>query len=204
MFDEGFIQKLPDDPNLAGKQICDTLRDLVVGSIKNFSPTKYEDVLKGMGLLHAIIESFKFPIAFPQLSGERTKNILLIKTFLEKNTPVFEGAFIDGHSQKFKELIQKKYSQGFFYKFTEGDLNRIQLLINELRTIISATKGMEESHKSRLLNRLETLQSELHKSVSDLDKFWGLLIDASIVLKKVGENAKPIVDRVREITDIVW
>lgn len=73
-----------------------------------------------------------------------------------------------------------------------------------MRQIISKTDNLAKSHKSRLLNRLEKLQSELHKSVSDLDRFWGLLIDASIVLKKVGENAKPIVDRVREIVDIIW
>jgi hypothetical protein len=46
--------------------------------------------------------------------------------------------------------------------------------------------------------------SELHKKVSDLDRFWGLIGDAGVVVGKLGENAKPIVDRIREIADIVW
>jgi hypothetical protein len=55
-----------------------------------------------------------------------------------------------------------------------------------------------------LLSRLEKLQSELHKRVSDLDRFWGLVGDAGVVLGKLGTDAKPIVDRVREIAQITW
>jgi len=204
MFDEKFVRDLPEDPNLAGKEICDKLEDLVVESIRNSSQEKYEQVLTGMGLLQAFVEGFNFPIHFPKLDGEIANNIRIIRNFLLEIRPLLERAYINGQSNKFKEIIQKKYPEEFFYKFTEGDLKRIQSLIDELRTIISETKGLEDDHKSRLLGRLESLQSELHKSVSDLDKFWGLLIDASIVLRKVGENAKPIVDRVREIVDIIW
>jgi hypothetical protein len=51
---------------------------------------------------------------------------------------------------------------------------------------------------------LERLQTELHKRVSDLDRFWGLIGDAGVVLGKLGSDAKPIVDRIREVADIVW
>jgi len=40
--------------------------------------------------------------------------------------------------------------------------------------------------------------------VSDLDRFWGLVGDAGVVLGKLGNDAKPIVDRIREIAEIVW
>ena len=204
MFDEHFIQGLPEDPYLAGKYILDSVKKSVDQAIKTFDQKDYYDVLEGMGLLRAYVESFKFNISFPELKGPANQNLMSIKDFLFKNSASFEQEFIFGHSTKFKGFLEKKFSRWFLYKFTEGDLSRIQFLINELRTIIRATEGLEDSHKSRLLVRLENLQSELHKSVSDLDKFWGLLIDASIVLKKIGENAKPIIDRVREIIDIIW
>lgn len=40
--------------------------------------------------------------------------------------------------------------------------------------------------------------------MSDLVRFWGLVGDAGVVLAKLGDDAKPIVDRIREIADIVW
>lgn len=51
---------------------------------------------------------------------------------------------------------------------------------------------------------MERLQSELHKKGSDLDKFWGLIGDAGVAIGKFGKDAKPFVDRIREITGIVW
>jgi hypothetical protein len=37
-----------------------------------------------------------------------------------------------------------------------------------------------------------------------LDRLWGLIGDAGVVLGKFGESAKPIVDRIKEIAEIVW
>jgi hypothetical protein len=83
-------------------------------------------------------------------------------------------------------------------------LRRIQGLINEIRERIANNQELEADHKRRLLKKLENLQCELHKRVSDLDRFWGLLGDAGVVLGKLGNDAKPIVDRVKEIAQIVW
>lgn len=91
----------------------------------------------------------------------------------------------------------------FLYEFSDGDIKRIQTLINELRNLISNTKELENNHKSRLLKRLEKIQSELHKKISDIDRFWGLVGEGGVVLAKLGENAKPRVDRIREIAEIV-
>lgn len=70
--------------------------------------------------------------------------------------------------------------------------------------MISESKLFDENHKSRLLKRLERLQSELHKKVSDLDRFWGLIGEAGVAIGKFGNDVKPIVDRIREIAEIVW
>jgi hypothetical protein len=102
------------------------------------------------------------------------------------------------------ENKKKILNKGFFYEFTDGDLNRIQQLINELRQSISSSELFEDGHKSRLLRRLESLQSEMHKKMSDVDRFWGLIGDAGIVIGKFGKDAKPFVDRIRELSEIVW
>ena len=54
------------------------------------------------------------------------------------------------------------------------------------------------------MRRLENLQTELNKTITDLDRFWGLLIDGSVAFRQVGENAKPMVDRICQIIDVVW
>ena len=92
----------------------------------------------------------------------------------------------------------------FCYEFSQGDIDRIQLLVNQLRELISNVSGLEKDHQTRLLQRLEKLQAEIHKKVSDLDRFWGLIGDAGVVLGKLGDDSKPIVDRVKEIANIVW
>lgn len=106
------------------------------------------------------------------------------------------------------EMLRNKFrleiSNGFCYEFSAGDLERIQKLVNEIRGKIADSDMLEENHKERLLARLERLQRELHKKTSDLDRFWGLTGDAIVILRKFGEDSKPIVDRVREIAEIVW
>jgi hypothetical protein len=103
-----------------------------------------------------------------------------------------------------KAKFAAKLGAGFAYEFSEGDLNKVQTSINELRDLISASEIIEDNHKQRLLKRLEHLQSELHKKMSDLDRFWGFVGDAGVVMGKFGKDAKPITDRIREIMKIVW
>ena len=109
-----------------------------------------------------------------------------------------EKALIEKLRKKFKAAL----GSGFKYEFSQGDLDKVQELINQIRNEVSCCSDLDDGHKARLLKRFEALQSELHKKISDLDKFWGLIGDASIVLAKIGNNSKPIVDRVKEIADI--
>jgi uncharacterized protein YoxC len=115
-------------------------------------------------------------------------------------TAIAHKSRVDSLQSRFTQAIRG----GFSYEFTQADLHRIQALINELREEVAGSTLFEEKHKARLLKRLEQLQSELHKRVSDLDRFWGLIGDAGVALGRFGTAAKPFVDRISEITEIVW
>ncbi|HVM63146.1 MAG TPA: hypothetical protein VMV72_19965 [Verrucomicrobiae bacterium] len=52
--------------------------------------------------------------------------------------------------------------------------------------------------------RLEALQTELHKRVADIDRFLGVLMDTGAVVRKLGDDAKPIVEVARKLLAIVW
>lgn len=121
--------------------------------------------------------------------------------------PYIEQSKQQQNLQRFHKAVDNKKIElgaGFYYEFTEGDIKRIQTLVNELREQISNSTLFEDDHKNRLLKRLETLQSEMHKKMSDVDKLWGLVGDAGIALGKFGKDAKPLVDRVKELTQITW
>lgn len=205
MFDDTYLDTLPEDPALAGKKICDDFHSwhsAMVGD--KVQVEHYEEYLSALAIIQAYAESYGIELDYPKLSGDITDNISRIEYFFNSIRSTFYQKFTEGVFERYKKLFDRKFGKVFLYQFSNGDLQRIQTLINELRQIITKTAEIEDEHRTRLLKRLEKLQSELHKSVSDLDRFWGLLIDGSIVLKKVGENAKPIVDRIQEIVNIVW
>lgn len=166
----------------------------------------YQTLLEAYALINEVVAANILPIASPgfPITGdinEDCRNVNLYITELEKHcvkeASKMKVASLQSH---FKIAI----GAGFAYEFSQGDLDRVQVLINQIRDLINETKGLQEDHKHRLLARLEKLQSEMHKKVSDLDRFWGLIGDAGVVLGKLGKDAKPIVDRIKEVADIVW
>ena len=98
---------------------------------------------------------------------------------------------------------KRELDVGFHYEFSDGEIERLQALINELRDAIIRAEYLDEDHRRRLLGRLEKLQAELHKRVSDLDLALGVIVQIGAAAGRFGEDAKPLVDRVREIAEIV-
>lgn len=139
--------------------------------------------------------------AFPIICGQ-------LSHFMGEVNTQLEAKFRTKTNQRKVDQLKNHFSltivNAFGYEFTDGDLKRIRALINELRELISENTELDEEHKLRLLKRLEKMQAEIHKKVSDLNAFYGLAVEASVMLKKVGENAKPIVDRIKELTGISW
>jgi hypothetical protein len=204
MFDEAFIENLPDDPALAGKKICDEFNKFIESLPQGQESDYYEEYLKALAMLLAYSEAHGVVLDFPPLDSNIETNINKITEFIFESRGAFYHKLTVGTLDQYRKTFERKFGKGFLYEFSDGDLKRIQLLINELKEMVSETKDLDDDHKLRLLKRLEKLQSELFKKVSDLDRFWGLLIDGTIVLKKVGENAKPIIDRIQEIAKIIW
>jgi|ERR1035437_3872263 hypothetical protein len=135
-------------------------------------------------------------------------NLTAIQSFFITIKEIFKNKYNARIAESTINDARNKYKQqfdmGFLYRFSDGDITRIQELLNELRNMISTSTDFEAKHKERLLSRLEGLQKELHKKMSSLDKFWGLVGDAGVVIGKFGRDAKPFVDRIREITQIIW
>lgn len=199
IFDDEFILSLPDDPKIGLYMICEK------SAMHTSTP---DNLFETFALIEAYVSANELEITIPPLPTERDVRIRTISGFItgtrDTLRPYCQSAEdeqkVANHKGKFTVMIGKS----FVYEFTDGDLKRIQGLLNDLRVLVGESHLFEDAHRRRLLKRLEKLQQEIHKKQSDLDHFWGLVGDAGVAIGKFGKDAKPIVDRIREITDIVW
>jgi hypothetical protein len=205
LFDEAFVESLRSDPVQGVIELCSRALNDEGGGWES-QDVSYKHLSDAYALLKALKEAESLPleIVLPGLSKSRTVAINEISSLLIQVRKSYESESdklrVENLTSRYKTVVSK----GFVYEFSKGDLEAVQERVNELRLLISSVKGLEKEHQQRLLRRLEKLQGELHKKVSDLDRFWGLIGDAGVVMGKLGDDAKPIVDRMREIADIVW
>jgi hypothetical protein len=206
LFDEDFLIGLRSDPVIGMRDVCRITLDALQVDSPEWYDSDYEALLEGYALVNSLIDGklVSVPIDVPQITGSLSDDCSTIVGFLRSVNEYFS---IEASKLKV-EAMKKKFSTSlgvmFTYEFSQGDLDRVQVLVNELRKSIIESGLFQAEHKQRLLKRLENVQSELHKRVSDLDRLWGLIGDAGVVLGKFGESAKPIVDRIKEIAEIVW
>lgn len=178
----------------------------------NESNFSYEDGQNAALITPYILElEKKFSLTEEGLSERLIINFNDIKEYAVVFSDITKNLESSVHSYHFKMMVQQTNTRAksllkseYSIVFTEDDLERAQELVNEIRDIIAKNDKLEEDHRRRLLRRLETLQSEMHKHVSDVDRIFGFAADAGTVARKLGEDAKPITDRVRELLEIGW
>lgn len=210
IFTEEFVKSLPEDDLLAAKRINDRFFE-VMHQYPEAELHKYDDLLiDAYAFLMAFLEARPLPwrvsrMGFHPHANENIKQVLAVFRSLGEGArtrlAIREN---DAKVEKAKEKYSAQLGQIFSYEFSDTDLQRVQKILNSLRDLISQSTFIEDDHKRRLLKRVERVQTELHKKVSDLDRFWGLVGDAGVVLGKFGNDAKPIVDRIRELAGVIW
>lgn len=206
MYDDNFFETLPDDPVLAGHKICDEFFSSFQGftTEKTIVAEKYNEVLEGLGILEAYCESYGLDYALPKASTNKELTVTNTFDFFRKLSAKLEQDISRITIEKSRNKYLVKFGKTFTYTFSDGDLARVQTLINELREKINECDLFDASHKQRILKKLESLQYELHKKITNVDKLWGLVGEAGVVLGKFGQDAKPLVDRIKEIAQITW
>ncbi|WP_158141992.1 hypothetical protein [Vibrio furnissii] len=206
--EESFIEKVEDDPILGLHETCNLtlsrLKELDNGT--EWTEEEHELLWEVSAFINTIIDNFNLTIEteLPKPTGNVSDNCQALKEYVDEIKGLVGDHAVLLKVETYTNRYKNAFKNTFAYEFSKGDLVRVQELINELRSQIASLEGLEPSHKQRLLKRLEKLQSELHKRVSDLDRFWGLIGDAGVVLGKLGTDSKPIVDRIKEIAEIAW
>jgi hypothetical protein len=206
IFSEEFLIDLKNDPIEGTICLIKIAREEFSDGDGGWTDHDYSVLLEAYALIIEIVESQLLRINPPgfEIVGDREADCKRINNYLGSLDKYCVTESSKLKVESLRSHFKTSLGSGFSYEFSQGDLERVQLLINQIRELISQTNGLEKDHQRRLLSRLEKLQSEMHKKVSDLDRFWGLIGDAGVVLGKLGKDAKPIVDRIKEVADIVW
>lgn len=207
IFDHNYVENIAVDPEGSVVDIINRTLSLLSQSTQHWEAEEYPILLEGFALLSSIEDSglLSFPVGRPVIPTgnwqEDCRNMHgYFNSVRESMTQLAQQNTLEKMKSGFSTLLANR----FHYKFSPADIDRMQTLINELRQQITDSNLYSDEHRARLLKRLEGLQSEVHKKMSDLDKFWGLIGDAGVAIGKFGNDAKPLVDRIVELTQIVW
>ncbi|WP_145306051.1 MULTISPECIES: hypothetical protein [unclassified Pseudomonas] len=198
-----------DDP-LAGTIEALTFALSSLGEGGEWEASDEEIMLEAFALVSSLSETGRISVtALPPTINSVLKTTCsqLQRFLIEVRSQVEAKLRIDTNQRKLDQMknhFSVTLNNAFGYEFTDGDLKRIQQLLNELREMVSANTELDADHKQRLLKRLEEMQREMHKKVSDLSRLYGLIGDAGVMLGKLGTNAKPLVDRIKELAGIAW
>ncbi|MGH0032849.1 MAG: hypothetical protein ACQGVC_23905 [Myxococcota bacterium] len=197
-FSDEFVRNLPADVHEAIIKVDDHFWN------ESDPDHEYDEVMEAFYLVRGLLDRAGHDFPSPDLSHtqEDTRAATAwLNDVARRSHGIVNGRANVKREQRFGQLLG---TAAMVYEFSESDFERMQDCLNSLRNIISKSEEIEERHRQRLLRRLEALQAELHKRMSDIDRIWGFVIEASIVIRQVGENLAPAAKVVKDIMDIVW
>ena len=203
MLSRDYIKQLPPNPLDALVSVINDYTNLESESQiqDGWNTNNLPLFLDYVSVTKSLIVQSKMSVEFktPDRSGNRSQQMDAISEY-------FLGVRIWVASAVASDELQAavERSNSPIVEISDSDLERIQTLIKEMRQITVDTIELDQDHRRRLLHRLEKMQAELHKTMSNLDVFWGGVVDAGEALGIVGEKIKPFVDRMREIKNILW
>ncbi len=210
MFNEEFLDRLPEDPYEALKAMSDVFEtwfeenECLLDEDEEDAAEAYGEFIEAYAAAEAFVKAHDLPVDPAGLERDRYSNVDKISKFFQNIKRLAMEHETVGTVEAARMKYGRRFGGRFMYEFTDGDLKRIQELINELRAEITKSKLFDEKHRQRMLKRLEKLQAELHKKMGSIDQIWGLMSDAGVALGKFGEDAKPLIDRYTEIVEIGW
>lgn len=191
--------QLPSDPIAAGRTVCGYLTEEYDGD------SWFEEMLDDFAFLQAWIIKHGWQMRAPPIDIEdRSASAKTISRWASNVEAQLAKISASNALSSSLQHYQAQLGLAFSYQLTDGDMKRIQDLIGQLRTEISSSTILTEDQRRRLLSRLEKLQSELHKHMSDYDRAYGILVDGIVLVQKFGEAVEPITRLIQEIGNLFW
>jgi hypothetical protein len=206
ILEDDFFESLSEDTIKASRAIIQRYEEWQekYSDYYDLDEESYKDMLDFYGFIKSFIEIHQLQIEVAikpdldrKLDYDSVKNVVnnLLSIITNRDRQnVFSKAY-----KYYSSLIP-----GYTYEFLDSDFNRLQELINEIRTLTKESDKLDEGYRRRLERRIKKVQAEFNKKMASLDVFWGMLGESGVALGKFDENIKPLTIRIAEILRIVF
>ncbi|MBM2813682.1 MAG: hypothetical protein HW421_444 [Ignavibacteria bacterium] len=162
------------------------------------------------GLYQVFCDQNNIAVNFPKLAFNKKENMALIITFFRSRDRVIDRLLKEQSSQhelsSKKDMFKSMLSTKFSYNFEPSEYTRLNDLLNELskKLIDAVGNSSSENFITRLNKRITALQQQLQMKMPSLDEYWGLIGGIGAFIGAYSAQAKPYVDNMKEIINIIW
>jgi hypothetical protein len=207
--DEAFISKMSDNPLIAENEIINRFFKIMQFSTMNDDKSIfYEELVEIFSFYQVYSEKTDLDVSFPKLGSTPEANIELVTSFFKNRHRIINKKFIRFNSEKI--ILEKKMkfkallNNEFIYIMTGEEVNRIQRHLSEVQKYIVDNIEIDRAYRLRLQRRIDFLNKDLKIEINSLDPYWALVGDAGVIVGKLRDKAKPIVENITEIVNIIW
>jgi hypothetical protein len=156
--------------------------------------SNYAEQLEGFFVFKTFCQKSKLNFSFPNIGRDQNENSIKIQAFYQYILPQIKEYEVNA---KFDSYRAKPIP------LDENDLNEIQSLLNTLRDQIAKCSDIPEEFRQRLLQKVNELQAEFNKPISDFDLALGKAGQIGMTIQKLCKNAKPLLDPINGIIRII-
>jgi hypothetical protein len=154
LFDEQFVAGIRNHPLRSVLSVCRGVLSTIDDERMEWSEAEYAALTEGYALLVEVQHAglFGFEAYIPDLTTDRQQDCSAIAGFFREALKQCESLEHQAQIEATRSKFRLSLGTTFSYEFTQGDLDRVQELLNELRVQISTATFLSEDHKHRLLS----------------------------------------------------
>jgi hypothetical protein len=212
LFSDEFIVALKNSPLTGCLQICRTAGEHLTQHAQGWQEKDHEVLTEAYAVVSVVFDAGLLDIQIepPMLRGKVKEDCTVIHHYLGRLARECAQLKSLQRVETIKATvrntlgIQDRASPEKVYEPGPRELQRMDELLVQMHAALGACSSLSQPHRQRLQGRVERLRDELSPAMSDFDRFWGLLGDARILIIKVGAQAKPILSRLAELSELAW
>ncbi len=164
-----------------------------------------EDYIRDYAMFSAIIDNIG--LRFKLIDTTKNANDI-IKNFVSRIRSLQLKARSIHLSNVYEETSSSFSKNDIVYntlfEATEKDVSIIIENISNIRIVLLETHEIEEQHRLRLLNKLDSLQSEFHRSISRVDVFLAFILDLGDTIGGFGKKIEPAIESAERIKKLIY
>ena len=202
MFEDQFINRLPDDPTIAVIVICKEF--LAFHAANETAFLHYKGYIEALGFIQVYAEANNLEMSFPQIDEKREQNIVRIEKFFLETCRTYESKYQQANLEDIKKKFASKLKSETVYTADDNEVITLKRQLITLRNEIEKNSPLDEDYKFRIIRKIDKILSISYKSMADLNPFWGLIGEKGIIAGKLRPEEKKIPELMKLVANTIW